>query len=210
MTVSAPPLSSSLKRASRHRRGATLTELLVSCIIFAFIVAAVGRLYSGGEKQQQMGRTYGTAQTDLRYTLRRMTRAIRHGRTVVPSVTGGNLNGKASGPNSLIVTVPQAGNSADINIYFYKTSDGTLYYWKSVESGPGTALMRGVQTLAFNYYITTRSTSGSSSTGTTTTALTSNLGSATEVQIIVTATNGPTTTTAQSYIALRNTSWMLQ
>jgi hypothetical protein len=139
-----------------------------------------------------------------------MTRAIRHGSVVVPSVTGGNLDGKVSGPNSLIVTVPQATGSADINIYFYKTSDGTLYYWTSAESGPGTALMTGVQTLTFNYYTTTLSTSGSGSTGTTTTAITSNLGSATEVQIIVTATNGPATTTAQSYIALRNTSWMLQ
>jgi type II secretory pathway component PulJ len=184
-----------------------MMEMVVSCIILSFIVAAAGALYTGGQQQQNTAKDYSQVQSDLRASMRTLTRMIRHGFNVVSSVSSGNLSGKSSDTSHLIVTIPQTTGSANINVYFY-VSGGTLYYQRDSDM-TGTSLMTGVQSLTFTYYQTTRTTSGANATGATTTQVNSTPASATEVQIAMTAVNGPATTTVQSYITLRNSSWLL-
>lgn len=186
-------------RGRRARRGALLVETLAAVLILTFLVWATARFYIVGIAQQRLGQGYSQAQTNIRTALRSVTRTIRHGYAVVPSVSSGNLNGKTSTTSQIIVTVPQATGSPTINILFY-VSNGTLYYQRSTDTSP-TVMITGVQSLTLTYYKTSLASSG---TGTTQTQVNSTPGSATEVQINLVANYQNVTTTVTAYTTLRN------
>jgi hypothetical protein len=76
---------------------------------------------------------------------------------------------------------------------FY-VSGGTLYYQSSSGTAPGTALLTGVNSMSVVYYTTSN---GATSVASTPSA-------ATEIQITLSATQGPVTTSVQAYVWMRN------
>jgi hypothetical protein len=185
-------LSRSQHRHSRVR-GATLTEVLAAAIIVAFLTTATAALITVGERQDRTTRFYSYGQTDIRTAMRTIGRTLRHAYLVRASGTLGTLNGVASNASQVVCEIPQASGSSNIEILFYM-SGGTVYYQRSTDAAPGTALLTGASGMAVAYYTTT--------SGTTTTATTPD--QATEIQITLTATRGSVTTSAPTYVMMRN------
>jgi Tfp pilus assembly protein PilW len=194
-------------RAGRKQRAATLPELLAAALVIAFIVGATAKLYSVGQGQQLLARSYSQAQTDLRTALRRVTRTIRHGFPLHgptnPSTKSNFPANSTSNATQIVVPVPETdtdGSHKEIRIYY---SNGALYAQRSDESAPGTLLISGLQTnpvgVEFKYYLTLPS-----STGTITVDVSSNPAKATEAQISLTAVRQSATVSATAYVAIRN------
>lgn len=180
----------------RRSQGATLMEMLLAFVLVGFLVAGSAQLFNTGNKQQRLGRSYSQAQNDLRGALRIATRAFRHAfRVQNPSqiFTGG----QPSNGSQLIVLVPDpntTGLNPKVEMKFY-LSEGTLYKRRSDENAPGTPLITGISSLAFNYFNTL---------DTTRTAVDGTPSTATEVLITVTAVREGNHIKVSALTALRN------
>ncbi len=178
----------------RNLRGASVVELLAAAMIVGFLVAGSAALITVGEGQEVNSRMYSYLQTNLRSAMHPMTRALRHGYGVDATGTG-VLAARTSGANVIVCTIPTTPvtfPSTNIEIAFY-VSGGTLYYERSTDAS-ATSLMTGVNSLTVVYYTT--------AAGVTTVAATPS--AATEIQLTVSATDGPVTTSAQAYVWMRN------
>lgn len=182
----------------RLRAGVTLPEVLVTALILAFVVAATAGLYTIGQAQQQTARGYSRAQTDIRSALNRITRTLRHGYRIVDTSSVGALAGMSSGATQAIVEVPEPGAASTAQVRFYRAADGTVYFQRHTDAAPGTALIRGVQALTFQYLQTTDPGTGLATFPAPTP------GQATEVRITITANRPHAVTTVQAYVTLRN------
>ena len=178
-------------RSATHR-GASLVEMMSALLILAIITAASFSLYWTGNQAHRRSRFYSEAQTVTRKTLRQMTRLIRSANSVVSQGTMGTLAGLASGPNQVVVQLPQ-GTGAPIECRYY-VSNGVLYQQLSTDTAPGTALLTGVTGLTFKYVRTL---------GGVRTAVDGAPAVATEVQITIDARRGSVTTGLTGYVALR-------
>jgi type II secretory pathway pseudopilin PulG len=179
-----------------------MIELLLVCLLFAFLVAATSKLYHIGEDQQRTARFYSDAQATCREALRRIVKTARHGYAVESGVTVFYNNvTPASGSSQVIFTTPQANNTdGRWHIRFYVSGD-TLYAQRSDDTTVGEAIATGVQTFTVNYFVTT-----STATGTTTAATDGTPTAATEVQFTLTLKSGTATVTRTAYCEMRNTS----
>jgi len=182
------------------RRGATLLELVLACLLFAFLVAATSKLYRIGEDQQRTARFYSDAQTNCREALRRIVRTARHGYAVESAATtfyGGET--PSSGSSQVIFTVPQPNNTTGRDhIRFYMRS-GTLYAQRSDDSSLGLQIATGVKAFSVSYFKT-----ATTSTGATTSPVDGTPTAATEVQLALTLTSGTITITRTAYVEMRN------
>ena len=185
----------------RFQRGALLIDALSAVIILTFLVGATAQCYKVGNGQQRLGASYSQVETNLRTALHLITRALRHGNSIVASVSSGNLNGKSSNTSQVIVNTPQTTGS---NILFY-VNNGTFYYQRDSDTSP-TAVITGVQSLTLTYYQTTISTTSGSATTITRTQVNSAPSSATEVQINLNGTYQNVNSNITAYIDLRNKS----
>lgn len=183
----------------RYRSGATLIEMVVSALILSFIVAATAGLYTVGQAQQRTARSYSEAQTDIRTTLRRMTRALRHGYQVVGVSAAGTLAGKASGPDQVIVRVPEPGGGSQSEILFYRSGSGVLYFQRESDAAPGTPLVEGVRALAVHYFRTDIAVGGAIRV-----PVDADPATATEAEVTLTVERPPAVTTVKAYVTLRN------
>ena len=177
----------------------------------AFVTMATVGFFSVGTKTQRIDRFYTQAQTDLRSAMLHLTRTVRHGSGVQMASGWSNF---AAAPDSnaaqVIVAVPQSGASGTDYIRIYRnTTTGAIYAQRQDDAGVGTKLMDGPSTLTLNYFATT-----ATSTGTSTSIADAAPGSATEVQVSLTTTRGGATTASTAgtvttktvaYIAMRNT-----
>src|SRR5262249_26544902 len=155
-----------VRRRGMYRRGWSLVEMVASALIVSFTLAAAATLYMTWQKQTLLARNYSQAQTDLRTAFHSLLRTLRHGSTVVATSSAGNLNGQTSTTSQVIVTVPQATGSSDIQVLYYQTG-GVLYYQRQGD-GSGTSIISGVTAFTVHYYKTVTTTSGGVSTITTT------------------------------------------
>jgi len=190
------------EKRCKHSRGATLIELLLVCLLFAFLIAATTKLYHIGEDQQRTARFYSDAQAKCREAIRRILRTARHGYGVESGLTtfnGGEL--PVSGPSQVIFTVPQpySVNGRD-HIRFY-VQGGTLYGQRSDAGNAGEAITTGVTAFTVNYFRTT-----AAATGATRTATDGAPTDATEVQVTITINSGTAAVTRSAYVEMRNTS----
>lgn len=172
----------------------SLVEVLVAALVLSFLVASTAAVYQGGEKQQRTARAYSLAQTDIRSALQRITRTARHGYKVVPASSSGTFSGQSSGLNQLIVEIPEPGAASRAEVRFY-VANGRVYAQRNNEAAPGLLLIEGAQTLEFRYYQTDPGTGARNVAAP---------GSATEVEITLTAVRGPAVTTVKAYVNLRN------
>ena len=134
-----------------------------------------------------MARFYSYGQTDIRTAMRTVTRTLRHAYQVNATGTLGSLSGVASNGSQVVCTIPQASGSANIQVLFYMSGD-TVYYQRSTDAAPGTALLTGATGMAVAYYTTTNGITSAAASPS----------QATEVQITLTATRGSVTTTSAS------------
>lgn len=175
-----------------RRSGATLVEMMSALLILAIISAASFSLYWSGNLAHRRARFYSQAQTDIRQSLRQMTRVIRSANSVLSQGTMGTLAGIASNSNQIVVRLPQGGGTF-IECRYY-VSNGILYQQRSTDAAPGQALLTGVTGLTFGYVRTL---------GGVRTAVDGAPSAATEVQIEVHACRGSVTTGLTGYVALR-------
>jgi hypothetical protein len=167
--------------------------MMSALLILAFITASAFALYWSGNQAHRRSRFYSEAQTEIRQTLRQMTRVIRSAEAVVNPGTMGTLSGLASNASQIVVRLPQP-SGAPIECRYY-VSNGVLYQQRSLDTAPGTALLRGVTGLTFNYVRTLAGTR---------TSVDGAPASATEVQIGIRARRGSVTTGLTGYVAMRN------
>lgn len=178
-------------------------ELLGVALTLSFLIAATAMLFDAGERQQRLARTYSQVQIDLRDALREATWGIRHGYSVINPSDAANFADKGSHPTQVIVRVPEPSFKTDPNTGLpdsyeevrYYLANGTLWAQRADESGTGTALLRQVRSLTFHYF---------QSVGMTRVAIDATPQQATEVQITLTAVRGPSVTTVQTLVNLRN------
>ncbi len=186
------------KRSRRTHRAVSLVELLVSTLIFTFVLTAAVSLYSAGNVQQNRARYYSQAQTDLRLILRTASRTIRHAYGVVSSSTESRFpsGSKSSSQDQIIVRVPEPARAKknSIEIRFY-VLDGAFYAQRSDEAAPGTKFAEGVKSLKVNYFRSTGSFRNSADNAPAT---------ATEAQLNIQNTVGNVSSGAAAYIAFRN------
>lgn len=152
------------KTRRRARRGVTLFEMVLAAALLSFLIAGTSLVFNAGQKQQRLSQGYSQDQTDERTALRDMTRAIRHGYGVVnngknmASSTNAALSflstsATLSTGSQIVVNVPQPSPAPQIELKYYLLN-GTVYKQYARDTAPGTALMTGVQRLAFTYYQT--------------------------------------------------------
>jgi Tfp pilus assembly protein PilW len=178
------------------RRGATIVEFLVSMFLMSIVLTGTARLFYVGYQQQRQARGYSNAQKEIREGLRRMTRALRHGYGVVNPSSSAGFPAADSGASQVIVRVPEPSGASTTDIEFrFHVSGEVLYYQRSDEAAPGTALVSGVQSAVFNYY---------QSSGSGRTAVDSTPASANEVQVTLTAESADMTTKVSTLVNLRN------
>lgn len=184
-----------------HCRGFSLVEALGAMLILTFVILGTLQLYQVGDKQQRTARNYSNAQTSNREAIRRMLRSLRHGFAVQmndSSFTGSPVSSTAT---QVIVTVPHAVSGTD-HVRFY-LSGSTLFGQNG--GAAAIAVATDIQSVAFTYYKTTQTFSG-----TTYTDVSGSPATATEVQIQLVSSSGGTasatgaTSTETAYVELRN------
>jgi hypothetical protein len=165
-------------------------------MMLGFVITGAATLLNVGRRQQRTLRLYSQVQTDLRASIRRATRALRHASEVVNPSTATNFPVKSSGASQVIVTVPEPSGSSPstVQIRFYLSS-GNFYAQRSDNTGPGVLLESGVQSLTFNYFRTV---------GSSRTAVDASPSQATEIQIAITGSSGNISSKLTTLVALRN------
>lgn len=182
------------RAAGRPFRGASLAEFLAVVLILSFVIGATGRLLTVGERQQRLGRGYSQAQSDLREALRVATRALRHGYAVVSPSTETQFPTSVSNADQVIVRVPEPGGGSQVEVRLH-VLNGVLYAQRSDENSPGRALITGVRSAGFAYYVTSGTVRASSG---------GNPPAATEVEIALTANRESWSTTVRTLVTMRN------
>lgn len=171
-----------------------MIEGLVVALLLSFAVAATAALLGAGQRQQRLGRNYSQVQQDLREALRRSTRGIRHGYTVVGTSTDPDFAAApSSGANQVIVNMTTTGD-AQIQARYHLTN-GTFYVQRADEAAPGAALITGVTELVVSYY---------QSIGAVRTPTDGTPANATEIRMRVKAKREAVSTAAETLVTLRN------
>lgn len=193
-------------------RGMSLIEVMATALLLGFLLSAVGSMFSTTRRLSLRAKGYVQTQEDLRTSLRRAMRTLRHGYEVVmssrtytasESVTSFNASSsRDSSASQVTVRVPEpAGTSptsVELRIYL---SGGTIYAQRADQgnaSQAGTALVTGVSNMTVNYWNTS---------GGVRTATDGAPASASEVEIKATSASagmGAVTTTAETLVSLRN------
>jgi len=176
----------------RRRRAVTLLEMVAALTILAAVSAATVSLYWTGQRAHRRARFYSEAQTDIRDTLRRITRTARTSECVMAQGTLGTLSGLTSNTYQVVLRVPQ-GASPAIECRYY-VSNGMLYQQLSTQSAPGRRLLSGVVSLTFGYYRTLAGTR---------TSVAGAPASATEIEIVLRVRNASVTTGLTGYVSIR-------